>query len=350
MTNNRIHIDFQLNGNSYCSTSELIKAAEFSKKTQQFLSDWFSDNEYITVKTSGSTGKPKSIQLKKEFMKNSAKATSDFFKLKPKTSALCCLPIDFIAGKMMIIRALTLGWHLDIIKPSSHPLKHIKKSFDFCAMVPLQAQNSINKLYQIKTLIIGGGQVSTQLQESLQTISTKVFATYGMTETITHIALKPLNFFSLKFNNPYYKLLPNISISTDNRNCLMIDAPKICEKIIITNDVVNLISKTEFEWKGRFDNVINSGGIKLYPEEIEKKLFRIITQRFFVAGIMDETLGQKLVLIIEGEFDSTTLDKVRKVNQLSVYEIPKQIFFVDKFLQTKTGKVKRNETLKTILP
>ncbi len=275
-------------------------------------------------------------------MVNSALATGVFFNVKAGTKALLCLPVNYIAGKMMLIRALTLGWHLDIIEPNSTPLKRLSKTYDFTAMVSIQVENSIDKLNQIKKIIIGGGAVSNLLQERLQCLNTEVFATYGMTETITHIAVKKLN--NLKQNPNFYEILPNINIYKDYRNCLVVQASKVSEDIIFTNDVIKLISDTEFEWLGRFDNVINSGGIKLYPEKIEEKLSKIIKQRFFVASIPDNVLGQKLVLILEGEFRNYNLNDIK----LTKYEIPKQLFFIEKFVETKTKKIQRKQTLDLI--
>ncbi|WP_288994829.1 AMP-binding protein [uncultured Polaribacter sp.] len=314
----------------------------FSQDIYHFLESWFSTSDFITVQTSGSTGIPKSISLKKDQMVNSALATGVFFNVKAGTKALLCLPVNYIAGKMMLIRALTLGWHLDIIEPNSTPLKRLSKTYDFTAMVSIQVENSIDKLNQIKKIIIGGGAVSNLLQERLQCLNTEVFATYGMTETITHIAVKKLN--NLKQNPNFYEILPNINIYKDYRNCLVVQASKVSEDIIFTNDVIKLISDTEFEWLGRFDNVINSGGIKLYPEKIEEKLSKIIKQRFFVASIPDNVLGQKLVLILEGEFRNYNLNDIK----LTKYEIPKQLFFIEKFVETKTKKIQRKQTLDLI--
>ncbi|WP_288954942.1 AMP-binding protein [uncultured Polaribacter sp.] len=314
----------------------------FSQDIYHFLESWFSTSDFITVQTSGSTGIPKSISLKKDQMVNSALATGVFFNVKAGTKALLCLPVNYIAGKMMLIRALTLGWHLDIIEPNSTPLKRLSKTYDFTAMVSIQVENSIDKLNQIKKIIIGGGAVSNLLQERLQCLNTEVFATYGMTETITHIAVKKLN--NLKQNPNFYEILPNINIYKDYRNCLVVQASKVSEDIIFTNDVIKLISDTEFEWLGRFDNVINSGGIKLYPEKIEEKLSKIIKQRFFVASIPDNVLGQKLVLILEGKFRNYNLNDIK----LTKYEIPKQLFFIEKFVETKTKKIQRKQTLDLI--
>ncbi len=356
MKNKEFHTGFKLNDQSFSNADEIVAFSQsISKEAHSFLIDWFSNDDFITVKTSGSTGKPKNIRLKKEFMKNSAFATGSYFDVYENSKALCCLPIDFIAGKMMLIRALTLGWHLDIIEPNSNPLEGVKKHYDFSAMIPLQLRNSLDKLHWIKKLIVGGGVVSEDLQKSIQETSTEIYATYGMTETITHIAAKKLNtLLSLRGEAPkqsLYEVLPNISISTDKRNCLVIDAPKVSDEKITTNDVVEIISETEFLWKGRYDNVINSGGIKLHPEEIEKKLSSYFASRFFVAGIPDEKLGEKLILIVEGVYSDIISNQVRNLkNVLTQYEIPKDLFFVSEFSETGSGKIQRKETLKKIQP
>jgi len=334
----------------------LLFADGLSVSVHSFLQEWFSDKGSIEIQTSGSTGIPKLISIQKEFMINSALATGSFFDLPEKTTALLCLSTDYIAGKMMLVRALVLGWELEVIEPISHPLKVIDKNYDFTAMVPLQLHNSIENLHKVKKLIIGGGVVSKELQEKLQHIETQVFATYGMTETVTHIAVKKLNNFvsSSAVERSYYKVLPNISISQDKRNCLVIDAPKIASEEIITNDVVENISKNQFKWLGRFDNVINSGGIKLHPEQIEEKLSTIISQRFFVAGIPDVHLGEKLVLVVESEnlnvenLKSSIQNELKSLKSLTKYEIPKEIFVVEEFIETATGKIQRLKTLSKI--
>ncbi len=339
---NWVHKEFQLNGRSFSDEKELLEfSASISNALYTFLSDWFSEKSFVSVTTSGSTGKPKNIELQKEFMKNSAQATGALFQIGEKTKALCCLPIDFIAGKMMLVRAMTLGWHIDVVAPSSSPLEGIHKKYDFSAMVPLQVRNSLEKLDQVRKLIVGGGVVSFELQQQLQQVSTQVYATYGMTETITHIAVKKMNHGTWN----HYQTLPNVAISTDDRNCLVIDAPKVSKERVVTNDVVKIISSNEFEWKGRYDNVINSGGIKLHPEEIERKLSEFIENRFFVAGIADEELGEKLVLVIESEAYSISENIF---SNLSKYEKPKQIYFVKEFVETETKKIQRNKTLDLI--
>lgn len=351
---NKFHKSFKLNGTSFGSVDEILEFSKsFSDEIYQFLENWFANKNYILVQTSGSTGKPKTIQLKKELMQNSAIATCKYFNLPQKTTALLCLPIAYIAGKMMLVRALTLGWHLDVVEPSTHPLKKINTVYDFSAMVPLQLENSLSKIHIIKKIIVGGGVVSNILQQQLAFISTKVFATYGMTETITHIAVKQLNNFVGHKNSAnlksFYSVLPNVSIYKDQRNCLVIEAPKVAEEIIFTNDVVALVSDTQFSWLGRLDNVINSGAVKLHPEKIEEKLSKIIKKRFFVTGMADDSLGEKLVLIIE---DSVTnkekeqlFNSIKNLETLLKFEKPKEIYFIKKFIETASGKVQRSQTL-----
>lgn len=361
-----IHKNFQLNGISFSSVDELLVFTNnFSDDVHQFLKSWFSVDDSLAVQTSGSTGKPKTILLLKEQMINSALATSNYFDLKENTTALSCLPVAYIAGKMMLIRAITLGWHLDVVTTNSNPLNDIEKQYDFSAMVPLQLENSLSKINLIKKLIVGGGVVSNSLQEKINNISTAVFATYGMTETITHIAVKKLNNFNAVISSEveksllqshitesYYQVLPNVKIFIDDRNCLVIDAPKVSKEIVFTNDVVLLISDTQFEWLGRFDNVINSGGIKLHPEKIEEKLSKVISNRFFVAGISDEKLGQKLVLIVESiissEVEKSFFNKVKNLKSLSKFEAPKEIYFLDQLIETETGKIQRKKTLELL--
>ena len=345
MKSNSFHTSFQINGKIFSNSEELVQFSQsISKEINQFLKEWFSDAHYVLVNTSGSTGIPKTIKLRKDFMINSALATGRYFQLGENTKALCCLPIKFIAGKMMLVRALSLGWDLDVIESTSNPLQEITKEYDFSAMVPLQLRNSISQIDQIKTLIVGGGVVSRDLNIAIQTVDTKCYATYGMTETITHVAIKKLNKFTkLELESEsVYKTLPDVTISKDKRSCLVIYAPKISNEKIITNDVVEVVSKTEFNWKGRIDYVINSGGVKLHPEEIEQKLSDTIDDRFFVAGIPDDILGEKLILLIEGENYQITK---KHFSKLSRFEIPKAIFFIPKFLETGSGKIHRYKTL-----
>jgi len=352
-----IHPKFTLNGISY--TQEELKAeayhlvkkgSAFENSIGNFLSDWLDEKPSIEVQTSGSTGTPKNIFLKKQQMVNSAMATGKYFDLREESTALLCLPVDYIAGKMMLVRAMVLGLKLDYVAPSSKPLNEISKTVDFAAMVPLQLENSIDEIERIKTLIVGGAAVSRLLKEKVHSKSTAVFETYGMTETITHVAIRNIKLSIIEGQTGKgFKALPDVSFSKDERECLVISAPKVSDDSVITNDIVNLISETEFEWLGRFDNVINSGGIKLFPEQIEKKLAELLINRFFVAGLPDENLGQRLVLVVEGELDANKLlQTLKEDDNFEGFEIPKSIHKLPKFLETDTGKIRRKENLNLI--
>ncbi len=380
----KIHSHFKLNGITFSRDElnevaySLIKEGEsFEKEIGDFLLDWLDDNPTLQVHTSGSTGKPKPITLQKQHMVNSALATGEFFNLQPGNTALLCLPATYIAGKMMLVRAMVLGLELDCVMPSSNPLNGISKSYTFCAMVPLQLENSLDALDQISTLIVGGASLSSKVQAQVQAqvqnmqtpspkhqspnFSTAVFETYGMTETITHIALKKLNVERSvatgqdrsvgegQTRKRNFKTLPNVTLSIDKRGCLVIDAPKLSDVPVITNDVVALISETEFEWLGRYDNIINSGGVKLFPEQIEAKLAAAMSSRFFVVGLRDKKLGQKMVLVVEGNVEEQKLfQEIKLLKTLKKFEIPKEIHEVPEFQQTDSGKIKRRETVKAM--
>lgn len=352
------HPDFRLNKVHYnnqqltAAAYYLIKEGEpYQGQIGNFLLDWLNDNEYIIVKTSGSTGAPKKIRIKKEFMVNSALATGKFFDLPAKSTALHCLPADYIAGKMMLIRAMVLGWDLDTVPPKANALDQVFKIYDFAAMTPFQLDNSLSRLHLLRKLIVGGGAVSANLKKLVQGIDTEIYETYGMTETVTHIAARRVNPAKEEEHPIPFKVLPDVNISTDDRDCLVIDAPKVTEGTLITNDVVERISKKKFLLKGRFDNVINSGGVKLYPEEIESKLEEIIAHRFFVTSLPDDALGEKLVLMVESDFSEEalrSLDRaIKNFRKLDKFEVPKKIYFVEKFEETPNGKIHRGNTLKS---
>ncbi|MEM9647404.1 MAG: AMP-binding protein [Bacteroidota bacterium] len=361
----KLHPEFKLNGKSYQWEElpevgySLVKEGEpYERAIGDFLVDWTMDNPTVLVQTSGSTGKPKVILLQKEHMVNSAKSTGSHFGLQAGDSALLCLPCAGIAGKMMLVRAMVLGLELDYVQPTSTPLDSLNGNYDFCAMVPLQVDHSLHHLERIKTLIIGGASVSHRLRERLMSLPTQVFETYGMTETITHVAVKQLN-ASLdgrpeQSEGPVdnaFTILPGTTISQDDRGCLVIEAPKISDATVVTNDMVELISETEFQWLGRYDSIINSGGVKLIPEQIEQKLAPLISSRFFVAGIPDDALGEKLVLVLEAEErdSSGLLTQIKLLEGLGKYEVPKELRFVPTFEMTTTEKVNRKVILRNLL-
>ncbi|WP_289044386.1 AMP-binding protein [uncultured Olleya sp.] len=347
-TFNKIHNRFKLNGNyfSFDSLKEVaysyIKEGEtFEQEIGVFLLDWLDDNEFLSVNTSGSTGQPKSITLSKQAMVNSAIATGDYFNLKPGNTALLCLPASYIAGKMMLVRALILGLEIDNVQPTTTPKINQNKHYDFCAMIPAQAEKSLDQLDAIKTLIIGGAQVSKALKQQFSGLKTQVFETYGMTETITHIAVKQINITTTNI----FTTLPGITISQNKKECLVIDAPQLTANQIITNDVVKLHSNTTFEWLGRIDNVINSGGVKLFPEQIEAKLQSKIKGRFFITAQKDDTFGEVPVLVLEAKDNQVNPDTF---TDLSNIQTPKVILAINAFAETSSGKVNRLKTMQLL--
>ncbi|MDF0708440.1 AMP-binding protein [Flagellimonas okinawensis] len=349
----RIHPEFRLNGIP-CAFENLFEVGysfvkegeEFEDPIGDFLLDWGSQKSTLQVSTSGSTGKPKTITLLKEQMVNSALATGEYFNLKPKQKALLCLPCTGIAGKMMLVRAMVLGLHLDYVEPSSSPMPNNDKIYDFVAMVPLQVQNSLHQLSRVQQLIVGGAPVDANLRKRLVDLPVQAFETYGMTETITHIAVKRIDEEAL---NPF-ETLPNVRVSQDDRGCLVIDAPKISDGKIITNDLVELINDNKFYWLGRYDSIINSGGVKLVPEKIEEKLSEVLGKRFFVAGQPDEALGHRLILVVEGEPSDPQkiIQNIKGIQNIAKFEIPKQVYFVKSFVETSTKKVDRKKTMELI--
>lgn len=353
-TFDKVHLKFKLNSGNYQYDDLYEVAYSFVKEGEgyeqvfgHFLMDWIDKRDYITINTSGSTGKPKTIQVKKQAMVNSAIATGDFFDLRPGQKALHCLPSNYISGKMMLIRAMILGLELDIVNPTSQPTFIKSKEYDFCAMTPMQLVNTLHRTQNIKTIIVGGAKVSNSLKEAIKNHPARIFETYGMTETVSHFALKQLNNFSEEQRNKseYFKVLPGISISQDQRNCLVVEVPYISSDKIITNDVVEIHSETEFEWIGRYDNVVNTGGVKVFPEQIENKLAGIIDKRYIIASEPDEVLGEKLILVIEGEtneLDPSVFDGLEK------FERPKKVYNVKKFIETGFGKIQRKKTLAQI--
>ncbi|OZV69993.1 AMP-binding protein [Winogradskyella aurantia] len=356
-TYDKIHNRFKFNGLHFDHEDlkevaySLIKEGEpYEKHTGNFLIDWLNDDDFLMVNTSGSTGQPKAIKLKKQAMVNSALATGNFFGLEPGHTAMDCLPSHYIAGKMMLVRAMILGLEMDCVEPSTHPIFDYEKVYDFCAMIPLQLKHTINYVHNIKTIIIGGAKVTKPLKERISQCQSKVYETYGMTETITHVAVRQLKSKAGK-GDTYFNALPNNTFRQDDRKCLVIKASNLGDEEVVTNDVVDLKSETSFQLLGRFDNVINSGGVKLFPEQIEDKFQPIIDERFIVASEYDEGLGEKLILIVENPRDSidSIRNRIKYLKGLTRYEVPKTIYAVDKFVETVNGKIHRNKTIKAAI-
>jgi len=316
---------------------------QWEREVYGFIGEWINDKKTVEVHTSGTTGKPKMYFVSKSAMVVSAKKTLGFFNLKKEDKALLCLSPRYIAGKLMIVRAFEGELGLLISEPKSTPLEGIEREIDFAAMVPMQVQKQLEKnvdaFIELKKLIIGGGEVSVTLNEKLQNIKTEVWETYGMTETLTHIALRKLNGDN---RSEWFRTLPGVKVSKTEDSRLIVEVEGITEGALITNDVVEFNKDGGFRVLGRADDVINTGGIKVMPQKIEEKIGKWLHDPFVISSVPDEVLGEKIVLVVEGdEFDTVPL--VKKMEELEYFEKPREVMFVDEFPRTETGKIKRKE-------
>jgi o-succinylbenzoate---CoA ligase len=315
---------------------------------QDFLQNLWQDKKSIFVQTSGSTGTPKMIEAPIANLCHSARATLAFFDLKKADKALLCLPLDFIAGKMMVLRAVLGELDLYVQEPSANPLKNIDFDMDFAAFTPLQIHQILlenpEKISLIKKIIIGGAALDKKSEEILRRQKNcQIFVSYGMTETFSHVALRQI----APKHQDFYTALKGVTFSKNAENCLVITAPNWTAKPLETNDMVECLAENRFIWKGRKDHVINSGGIKIHPEELEEKLSVFLACPFFIAKAADEKFGECVVLILE----SAPLDNLPYLYEkagLMAYQKPKKVYYMEKFNYTENGKINRIETVKKI--
>lgn len=314
---------------------------------EEFINQWQSPSPTLLVHTSGSTGKPKPMLVEKRRMEASARITCQFLGLKRGDSALLCMPLDYIAGKMMVVRAIVWGLQLIDIPPCGHPLKQIDTAPVFAAMVPMQVYNSMQddderqKLWQIKHLIIGGGAISDEMAAELRLHPNAVWSTYGMTETLSHIALRRL---SGPQASEWYEPFDGVNVSTNADGCMVIDAPTVCALPLTTNDIAEIAADgRRFRIRGRKDNVICSGGIKLQIEEMEAKLRPYINVPFLISKRSDPKFGETVVMIAETN-DIESLKTICK-KRLNKYEQPHKYIAVDSIPTTETGKPARAKAM-----
>ena len=340
---------------------------------EDFLSEWNNGSDRVLVHTSGSTGKPKPMMVEKKRMLNSARITCDFLGLKPGDSALLCMSLDYIAGKMVVVRSIERHLHLISVFPSGHPLKDINEEITFAAMVPMQVYNTLQvpeereRLTHIRHLIIGGGAIDASLEKELQALpgNIAIWSTYGMTETLSHIALRRINGAEA---SEWYQPFDSVKISQTEEGCLVIDAPLVCAETLVTNDIVEIESyiynkveknevmeKLRFRIKGRKDNVICSGGIKIQIEEVEALLKPHLEKPFMIAKKKDEKFGEIAVLLTEDEDLKKVEATIRRLlsgksddsnksseSKSHKYWIPREFRYVEHLPLTETGKPKRS--------
>lgn len=314
---------------------------------ERFISQWNDDSSSILQHTSGSTGKPKAIEIPKWKMEASARMTGSFLQLDNCKSALLCMSLQYIGGKMMVVRSLLYNLTLYVARVDSNPLKDIDFPIDFVAMVPLQVETTLRKnpakLNLITHLIIGGAPVSDQLTKELRKYDCHSYATFGMTETVSHIALRDLT-----VEKAPYAATGAADFSTKD-DCLVISSKELKIKELQTTDSVEIIDKTHFYWKGRTDFVINSGGVKIHPEEVERKISNEIhAHAFIIASLPDEKLGMKVIFIGEESLQNISDLSTRICACVDRYEKPKAYFFIDRLIKTEAGKIDRLATAQVI--
>lgn len=355
----------------------------YYKKVFDFKKAWESGQESFELQTSGSTGKPKKIILHRKQMLASVKMTAKAFNLKEGDTAFCCLNIEYIAGMMMLVRAFNIGMDLLIVEPKSNPFEDIEKHLyilkanrgqNFFAFVPLQIQTLLEStpifseiLNSAKAIIIGGAAVNDAILEKVQKIYRPVYVTYGMSETLTHIAIKRINGSA---KEDFFNTLEGVDIKLNDESCLMIKSKITNNQWITTNDVAEIINGSSFVLHGRIDNVINSGGVKIQLEKVEKVAESVLQKlktdeqklkgRYFVFSLPDEKLGERMIFVLEKETnpafpsieDATKIDILQGFKEiLPKFEVPKEVFFVEKMIETPTGKIDKIKTINAyVLP
>ncbi len=343
----KIHPEFAYNGVQLSEENwsafiqnRLNDSQEWERHFLEFMALWIDDDDCVEVQTSGSSGMPSKWKVPKSAMIASAQLTANYFNCKEGTSALLCLPGSFIAGKMMLVRAMTLGWKLTALKPSATPFETLREPFDFAAFTPMQLASlkyeDIQLLARFGAVIIGGAAIPELVRLKLANACSNLFETYGMAETLSHIAVRRLSTEEIPFHT-----FDGIQLKVDSSGRLQIGAPHIQQEFIQTNDIVELIGPSAFFYKGRFDRMINSGGIKLQAEVIEQKLQAHLDVPFTIASIGDEVLGQKVVLYVESRVPVNRKELFRTMAlHLDRYEVPKEIRVVEKLERTESGKIK----------
>ena len=319
---------------------------DIKNQVDDFLQSWFDTKDYIETFTSGSTGQPKCIRIKKSKMIESARMTGEFLQIKKGESAILCLSPLTIAGKMMIVRAIILELKLSVTEINSNPIKDLDSQIDFIAMVPMQLNATLEvcpeKLLKCKNIIIGGAEISETLSQKIKAAGISVYHTFGMTETISHIAMRKVGVIT----EDYYTALGETYFTEENE-CLVVHSSLLEMEKIKTNDSIELIDNKRFKWKGRADFIVNSGGVKIQPELIEKKINHLFSVPFFIIGVSDEKLGQKVVLFVETS-NELLVDKNELKKLISPYEYPKEIYYLKEFIRTESGKINRIKTKELI--
>lgn len=324
------------------------------------IRQWHNGHQRFTFQTSGSTGQPKQIVLERWKMELSAQRTIDALDLSEHSTALVCMSPKFIGGAMMVIRALMAKMNITIVPPARQPLEGLSSPFDFTAMVPMQLANVLKHgsdaevalLNKAQHVLLGGAGVTSDLAGQLNELSPQCWSTYGMTETVSHIALRRLNG---REASPYFTTMAGISIKSGHDGQLLIRDKITDDQWLSTNDLVEIVSPDRFIWLGRLDHVINTGGIKVMAEKVEAGIASAMKTlfpgaRYFVAGLPDSIYGSVITLFLENASASDEaylLDEIKKLSSLPKYEFPKRLVILKSFPETASGKIDKQSILKS---
>ena len=334
----------QLTGGTLTAFAEsYVKREGHMGDLARFLVEWRKKCPTLTVLTSGSTGSPKPIAVEKIRMANSARVTCSFLRLKKGDTALLAMPLRYIAARMMVVRALVWGLDLIVSQPSSSPLASLEKHVTFAPLTAMQVYESLQdastakKLKEIDCLLIGGGAVTGPLAEALRDFPNEVWSSYGMTETLSHIALRRVNGPEA---SEWYTPLFGVSVRLTPDGRLAIWAPRVTEGELVTNDIAEIDGDGRFRILGRCDNVVNTGGIKVQLEAVEELLEPVLHLPFCVTSVTDQRLGEKLVMLHVGSETAENLEKLCR-HVLPRYWVPRAYLRVSEIPLTETGKKAR---------
>lgn len=348
---------------AWSNTSAASNLSDNDRQALAICHEWLSGATEFVVRTSGSTGDPKPITLHRKQLIASASATGAALGLRPGCRALVCLPSGYIAGRMMLVRGLVLDMAMTVVEPASDPFASLSTDagFDFMAVVPLQLQTLLDgppsylaRLNAMQAILVGGGPMSKTLEERVGSLTAPVYHTYGMTETVTHIALRRLNGAEA---SAAFRLLPGVEVGTDDRGCLRIKGPMTLDQWVQTNDLVVLQPDDSFLWLGRWDNVLNTGGIKVQIEQIETALEQVLRElglgerRFFIGPLPDERLGQVVTALVEGEpleIEAEAAIQSALRDRLDRFALPRRFVYLPSLAETPTGKIDRQANLRQV--
>jgi o-succinylbenzoate---CoA ligase len=333
----------QVNGTFLYRTAD----ASIQREVESFLADWESGQQTFAVFTSGSTAPPKQIVLRREQLIASARRTLDYFGLRPQDTALLGISPKTIGGKMMIVRALVGNLKLIVASPSANPLTILenKETLDFCPMVPLQVQRILEtcpeELQRIRIALLGGSPLSGKLERQLRDTAPACYIGYGMTETVSHVAMR-------KLGDPCYTAMRGVRFGEAGQQLVITDE-ELGIRELVTNDQVELLNDRQFTWLGRTDFTINSGGVKIHPEQLERLLGELIAIPFFISGEPDDTFGEKCIIIVDDTNDTPSLETIQQhcKQEIGAYAAPKKLYRTAIVFSNGT-KINRRETLRQL--